>query len=826
MTQFPKPVPRILYLEDSEFDRELAARALRNSGLVCELSFAADGDEFARALETQTYDLVLCDFNIPSFSGVAALDMVKARCPQVPFIYLSGTIGEERAVESLRQGATDYVLKDKPERLAPVVRRALEESEMRQFHERSERQLAAFSMLGKKLSATKTAREAAQIIVQVADELIGWDACACDLYSAAEDRLTHILNVDTIDSRRVDDRTAELVTKPGELAREVIVQGGKLILKSYEGEPVTGTTPFGNVSRPSVSIIYVPIREGAKVIGLLSIHSYRLNAYDAKDLEVLQALADHCAGALERIRAQMIEAEANALLEKAQEVAQLGSWVSDLGDGTLQWSMQVFRIFGVPKGCAPRTREEFFSLVYPADGERVKEASQAALNEGMPYDLDHRIVRPDGAVRWVHQKATVIRDALGTPTRMLGVVQDITERKELEAQLRQAQKMEAVGQLAGGVAHDFNNLLAVVQGNAELALLEAEKLSPATREYLQAIPVAAEKAANLTRQLLTFSRKQVLQPQPVKLNDVVTNTTKMLRRLISENIELVCSNDPRQPNVHADVGMIEQVVVNLAVNARDAMPQGGRLSISTGVVYLRPSDLRLHSERREGLFVWLKVSDTGTGIAAEHLGHIFEPFFTTKSVGKGSGLGLATVYGILKQHGGWVEVSTEPGKGTTFVVFLPAHTMGGQAKSTRKKQEEVRGGTETILLVEDEPAVRAITMRVLEGYGYKVLEAGSAKEANVQWARHKQEISLLLTDIIMPEAVTGRELAERLKTERPGLKVIFMSGYSAEAADPGTDFLKKNRSRFLQKPCPTRQLLEAIRSALDEQDSLFAEFGL
>jgi nitrogen-specific signal transduction histidine kinase/CheY-like chemotaxis protein len=398
------------------------------------------------------------------------------------------------------------------------------------------------------------------------------------------------------------------------------------------------------------------------------------------------------------------------------------------------------------------------------------------------------------------------------------------ERRQLEAQLRQAQKMEAVGQLAGGVAHDFNNMLAVIRGNADLMLMDDDQISAAAKEGLKHIVAASDKAANLTRQLLMFSRKQVMQSQPLALNDLIRNLAKMLARTIREDIRLECLYADQLPFIQADPGMLEQALLNLVVNARDAMPHGGQLHIATEKRSLGAADAQANPEARAGEFVCLSVSDTGTGIAPEHLRRIFEPFFTTKEPDKGTGLGLATVYGIVKQHQGWIELSSKLGAGTRFDIFLPAIPAPVPATGAREAEPNARGGTERMLLVEDDFAVRAITQQLLEAHGYRVWKAESAPEALELWRDHASEVDLLLSDLVLPGSLSGRELAERLQREKPGLKVIFMSGYSPEAGGGKTDFVYRLKARFLAKPCASHTILEMVRSCLDEKESV-AELG-
>jgi signal transduction histidine kinase len=395
-----------------------------------------------------------------------------------------------------------------------------------------------------------------------------------------------------------------------------------------------------------------------------------------------------------------------------------------------------------------------------------------------------------------------------------GYVEDITSRLSLEAQLRQSQKMESVGQLAAGVAHDFNNMLTIIQGHA--GMMAKPNLPQELLDSAQAISYAAERAASLTRQLLMFSRKNVMQPKPLDVRDVMSNMGKMLPRLLGETITLEFNPPAEIPLVQADVGMIEQVVMNLVVNARDAMPQGGRVTISTDAVQINQTYLLAHPEARIGNFVCLCVTDTGCGMDAATRDHIFEPFFTTKEVGKGTGLGLATVYGIVKQHDGWIEVESEPGLGSAFAIFLPATSAPVKARTPDTAMKtKVPGGTETILVVEDEPVLRQMAETILQGCGYKTLQASSGQEALNLWNQHRSSIDLLLTDVVMPEGVSGTDLAVKLIATKPRLKVLFASGYSMDNIDTG--FLRKEHANFVQKPYTHASLAKAVRECLDKE---------
>jgi two-component system cell cycle sensor histidine kinase/response regulator CckA len=515
----------------------------------------------------------------------------------------------------------------------------------------------------------------------------------------------------------------------------------------------------------------------------------------------------------DRQRAEQFREEAEAKYRTLVEQVAAISYIAELGvDG--QWlyvSPQVETMFGFGVDDWLADSRQWMRHVHPED-HPVVEAAEEASKRGERFQAEYRIIREDGRVIWVSDTAVVVPGS-GSHPLMEGIIVDITERKQFEGQLQQARRMEAVGRLAGGIAHDFNNLLTIIKGYTELALMRAKGL-PELKTDIERIEDASERASGLVRQLLAFSRRQVLQPKVLDLNGIVLGLDKLLRRLMDGDIEMLTVADQPVGAIKADPGQIEQVIMNLVVNARDAMPDGGRLVVETADVELNATYARDHATVRPGRYVMLAVSDTGTGMSAETVAHIFEPFYTTKESGRGTGLGLSTVYGIVKQSGGYVWVYSEAGRGTTFKVYLPrvdeaVETLPGTKVSTR---ERVKTGTETILLVEDEPDLRELTRTVLAAKGYTVVEARNAEEAERLAESNGAKIHLLLTDVIMP-GLSGRELAKRILAQHSSMRVLYMSGYTYNViAQGGT--LERGVS-FLQKPFTPSGLVEKVREVLD-----------
>ncbi len=453
--------------------------------------------------------------------------------------------------------------------------------------------------------------------------------------------------------------------------------------------------------------------------------------------------------------------------------------------------------------------------IHPDDRERAVNFCLQSTTKMRDHEFEYRMLAADGRVVQVRDIVTVVVEQ-NQPVRLRGLMLDITKQKMLEEHLRQTQKMEAIGQLSGGLAHDLNNLLTVIKGH--IGLLRAKnQITPEIAEPVQQIEKAADRAANLTRHLLAFSRQQVMQPVVLNLNGMVYSLANMLRRLLSESIEMVVECAPQPLLIRADEGMVEQVLLNLVVNARDALASTGSLRITTGPVDFDETVARPTLPKRSGAFVCLAVSDTGRGIPPEILPRIFEPFFTTKDIGKGTGLGLASVYGIMQQHGGWIEAESEVGRGTTLRAYFPRLASAVPEKPAEQGKPVLRGGHECILLVEDESAVRVVAEVALVGLGYRVFAAANGMAALQVWDSHRHEIQLLLTDLVMPGGITGRDLAARLRTSAPKLAVIYMSGYSKDLA--GGEFPVQEDANFLSKPFDLASLASMVRAGLDRNAS-------
>ncbi len=632
---------------------------------------------------------------------------------------------------------------------------------------------------------------------------------AKNLYIALYDEQTKLLHFPYF----VDQEDPVPSPKPlGRGLTEFVLRTGEPQLVTPDRfEELVGHGDVESIGAPSLDWVGVPLKRGETAFGVLVVQTYEPNVrYGDKEKEILTFVSQHVAGAIEHKRSQERLRESEMRYRSLVQSAVYGIYRSSaVEDRFLDVNPAVVAMLGYSSA------QEVLALKLSRDvywdAEEHSRLLDAQHDRERVEGMQVRWRRKNGSPITVRLSGRSIRDEHGEPVAFEMIAEDVTERAALELQLVQSQKMEAVGRLAGGVAHDFNNLLTVITGYGELMLGELRADDP-MRGEVEEIQKAADRAASLTRQLLAFSRRQVLAPKIMDLNSAVSNMDKLLRRLLGEDVELNTLLDPSLGRVKADPGQIEQVVMNLAVNARDAMPSGGKLTIETANLDLDSFYAREHVKVMAGPYVMLAVSDTGVGMDSETQAHIFEPFFTTKAQGKGTGLGLSTVYGIVKQSGGYIWVYSESGRGTTFKVYLPRVSEEADAGASGGPEHETHRGTETVLLVEDEDGVRALIRQILTKNGYQVLEARRAEEALMLAEGHNGPLHLLLTDVVLAR-MSGRELAHQLSPKRPEMQVIFMSGYTDEAIVHHG--ILRPGAMFLQKPFTTDGLMHKVREVLD-----------
>ena len=526
----------------------------------------------------------------------------------------------------------------------------------------------------------------------------------------------------------------------------------------------------------------------------------RLKQQGAAERKVAEELRTHAARMEQTLQAT---ARYRALMEQANDAI----LILDLSGLILEANREAERLFG--RSRAQITGRSYDDFVVPEEREESARRRSQLRKDGTVRVVGRHMERAGGTVVSVDVSGSLVR--MGEESRILAILRDVTERQRLEALLLQSQKMESVGRLAGGVAHDFNNLLGVITGYGDLLLREIGEGHPSHKRVVE-IRKAADRAAALTRQLLAFSRKQVLHLRVLDLNGVVSGIETMLRRLIGEHIELITVRQPGLGRVKADPGQVEQVIANLVVNARDAMPNGGKLIIETGNVELDDLYAAARPDARPGPHVMLAVSDTGHGMDAETLSHMFEPFFTTKGLGQGTGLGLSTVYGIVRQVGGQVMVYSEPGRGTSFKIYLPRLEQETDDAPAPALPGPAPKGSETVLLVEDEHALRVLIHEVLRGAGYRILQGATPEEALAVAAGHAGSIDLVLTDVILP-SMSGRQMADALRVLRPETRALFMSGYTDDAISHHG--ILESGTHFMEKPFTSDALLRKVREVLD-----------
>ena len=541
---------------------------------------------------------------------------------------------------------------------------------------------------------------------------------------------------------------------------------------------------------------------------MMAVHQTTPRVWTTAEIAIVQEVVERCWSTIEQREALAKLRESEALLRIASRTAHIGGWTLELPD-RVTWSDEICAIHDVPAGTVP-SLEQALAFYTPEDGVIISQKLRDCVRDGTAFDVEMPLVTQKGRRIWVRSIGEAQRNAAGVITRIHGAFQDITSRRKLEDQYRQAQKMEAVGQLAGGIAHDFNNLLSVILSYSSL-ILDDLKPGDVLRPDIEEMKRAGERAAALTQQLLAFSRQQILQPRVIDLNQVVNGLENMLRRLLSDSVNLTLHTSHTLGQTLADPGQIEQVIMNLVINARDAMPMGGNLLLETANVDLDAAVAAANGVTA-GRFVMLAVTDTGSGMSAATRARIFEPFFTTKDKSKGTGLGLSTVHGIVAQSGGYIWVYSELGTGTTFKVYLPrVDSEVEPAILVEPSPPTSLRGSETILVVEDEEQVRQIVRSILRRNGYNVLDAQNGGEAFLICEQYKAKIHLLLTDVVMPR-MSGRELAERVASMRPEMKVLYVSGYTENSIVHHG--VLNSGIAFLQKPITPHALLRKVRDTL------------
>jgi PAS domain S-box-containing protein len=757
---------RALILEDNPLDAELTVAVLKQAGYPLRFEVVALPEQFQAQLEEADYDLILADYNLRTWTAMEALAILKKSAKDLPFVVITGTLGDEAAVECIKQGASDYVLKHRLQRLPVVVDRTLRDKAHRE--------------------------EAARLQEQIHQAKKEWeltfDAVPDSVFLL--DEHYHIQRANRAAAEALRLPFSQLVGRP---CYEVVHgQDAPPQNCPYRQMLSTGKEESADIELPKLGRIF---------------HATSSPFRDPSG--GLQGCVHVLRDITERKQAEMTLRRSEASYRSLILGATYGIFRSSLDGKFLTVNPALAAMLGYG------SEAELLGANLLGDISQDADAGAELLQQ---YRRNSRIDgveaqwrRKDGKGLRVRLSGRAVLDEQGTLEGFEVIAEDVTQRQRLEEQLRQAQKLESIGRLAGGIAHDFNNLLTIINGYGQLLLGRADLGDP-MHSHLSEIMKAGERAASLIRQLLTFSRRQVLSPQVLDLNAVISNMDKMLCRLIGEDIDLVIVLGPDLGRVKVDRGQIEQVVLNLAVNARDAMPQGGKLTLETVNAELDEAYARCHVTTAPGRYVMLAVSDTGVGMDAETRAHAFEPFFTTKEGGKGTGLGLATVYGIVKQSGGHIWVYSEPGQGTTFKIYFPRVEEAVAPREVQELQAALLRGVETILLVEDDEAVRPLVRAVLGSHGYTVLEASRGEDALATCQHHAGPIHLLLTDVVMP-GMSGGELAKRLATLYPQMKTLYMSGY-ANGGIAHRGVLEPDAA-FLQKPFTPDALARKVAEVLN-----------
>ncbi len=769
--QSPQPL-RLLIAEDNPVDLELTLRALKKSGLDLEIETVAEREGFVEKLRSKPFDMVLSDYRMPGWTGVDALTEIVKLGQDIPMILVTGTLGDGKAVECIKLGITDYVLKHQLARLPMAIMRAREEKALRDAERRAGEALRESEARFRTL--VENAPEAIVVLDMEKGMFVDCNDNALRLF-----RLT---------------RNELMEHGPGDLSPPFQPDGRHSAIAASEW--------MDGASGNAVSYFEWTHRDSLGDEIPCEIHLVRLPS------PTRQLIRGSILDITERKRAEQALRESEVRYRGLVNNAIYGIyWVTP--DGCLlDANPALVQMLGYESVEALLLLRDTTSL-YCDLNERIKVGEACRNNERAEATVEWK--RRDGKIITVRLNCRHSRDLQRKTDCIEIIVEDVTERLALQKQLMQAQKFEAIGQLAGGIAHDFNNMIGAILGWAELGLDETEPEARLHRHF-DKVRQQAIRAAALTKQLLAFARRQILEPRNIDLNQSVTETLSLLEKVIGSDIEIKTNLAADLALVRADPTQVEQVLMNLCINARDAMSEVGRLIIETSAATFDERYCAAQPFARPGNYAMLAVTDTGTGMDAATLDRIFEPFFTTKEMGKGTGLGLATVYGIVRQHGGFLHVYSELNIGTTFRVYLPIAPSSVKAVVPIEDTGPVRGGSETILVAEDHEGLRELARETLCNLGYNVVIVCDGEEAIREFQKNRDRIDLLLLDVVMPK-MNGPEAYARLSAERPDLAVIFATGYSADIA-----LLQKVQEQGLtvmQKPYVPRDLARRVRETLD-----------
>jgi PAS domain S-box-containing protein len=889
---------QILIVEDNSNDADLMVEQLRRSGFDPQWKRVELEEDFLAEIKKNP-DIILSDYSMPQFSGVRAAELLQESGLNIPFILVSGTMGEDVAVDAMQRGATDYLLKDRIAHLGAAVEHALEQKRLLDERKRAEESLVLFRRLidhssdGIEVVDPQTGRfldvneRTCEQLGYSREEMLSMSLPDIEVEALTKESLPAVMEelrrtgfmVVEGRERRKDGTTfpAEVNARYIRLNRDYVLavvrditerknaeetlqrlRGQSASILNSVAEGVHGIGLDGNITFENPAALAMLGYENAELIGKpahRTMHHTRSDGtpYPEGECPIYATLRDglvrHVADEVfwredgtslpveytctslrdkdgtiigatvvftditERKRAEEKLRQREADLADAQRIAKLGSWSYDIPNNKVRWSDELFRIFGIEKPLFEGTHESFLNYVVPEDQPKILQVNAEARAHGTSYDVEYRIKTQGGDLKTILEIGCGRRDAEGNIVYLIGTAQDITERKKLEAQFLRAQRMESIGTLAAGIAHDLNNVLAPILMAVEIL---GDKVTDNTgREILTTLEASARHGADLVRQVLGFARG--IEGKRITINAVhlLNDIQQMIRDTFPKNINFRFAPSRDLRMVSGDPTQLHQVFTNLCVNARDAMPNGGNLNVTMENAEVDETYAGMNPDSKPGEYVVVKVEDTGTGIPSEMQDRIFEPFFTTKEIGKGTGLGLSTTLAIVRSHGGFITVSSEMGKGTTFKVFLPADTTSkASEKFTAKKSPLPRGNGELVLVVDDEKSIRAIAQKILEQFGYRVITAVNGAEAVAAYAQYSEEIAIVFTDMAMP-VMDGSATIVALKTMNPRVKLIASSGLTgngefANAAGIGI-------KHFIQKPYTTEAMLTIIAKALQEQ---------